>query len=218
MRLALEEDAGKLGDVTTLATYAAAMRAGACCHAILQQWQLFLPSWNSVVYSHASASACCCRVAPGTQATAAFVAKAAGVLAGLAVVDEVRPPGAAQPSPRCCTDNPVWRPGAPWKGLHKLRLPHAHLLMQSNNETDSSWRGPQVFAVVDPAVRVAWSAADGQRVAKGTTFGTLRGSALSILTAERVALNFMQRMSGVATATAAMVAAVQVPSRQLYLL
>jgi nicotinate-nucleotide pyrophosphorylase (carboxylating) len=63
---------------------------------------------------------------------------------------------------------------------------------------------------VDPSVRVAWSAADGQHVAKGTTFGMLHGSALSILTAERVALNFMQRMSGVATATAAMVAAVQV--------
>lgn len=61
-------------------------------------------------------------------------------------------------------------------------------------------------------MRVAWSAADGQRIAKGTTFGTLHGSALSILTAERVALNFMQRMSGVATATAAVVAAVQVGS------
>lgn len=68
----------------------------------------------------------------------------------------------------------------------------------------------QVFAVVDPTVQVAWSAADGQRVAKGTTFGTLKGSALSILTGERVALNFLQRMSGVATAMTAMVDAAKV--------
>jgi hypothetical protein len=44
------------------------------------------------VHSNASSFACCRRVAPGTQATAAFVAKADGVLAGLAVADEVTPP------------------------------------------------------------------------------------------------------------------------------
>jgi len=42
----------------------------------------------------------------------------------------------------------------------------------------------------------------------------VRGSARSILVAERIALNFMQRMSGIATATAAMVAAVKgLPTR-----
>mmetsp|Transcript_19499 Transcript_19499/g.58948 ORF Transcript_19499/g.58948 Transcript_19499/m.58948 type:complete len:331 (-) Transcript_19499:306-1298(-) len=113
VRAALEEDAGQLGDVTTLAT------------------------------------------APeGTQASAIFVAKADGVLAGLAVVD-------------------------------------------------------QTFAVVDPTVRVAWTAKDGDAVKKGKVFGTLEGSALSILTGERVALNFLQRMSGIATATAAMITAVK---------
>jgi hypothetical protein len=38
-------------------------------------------------------------------------------------------------------------------------------------------------------------------------FGVLKGSARSILVAERIALNFMQRMSGIASATSAMVAA-----------
>ena len=38
----------------------------------------------------------------------------------------------------------------------------------------------------------------------------MRGPARSLLTAERVALNFLQRMSGIATATRAMVDAVQV--------
>jgi hypothetical protein len=50
---------------------------------------------------------------------------------------------------------------------------------------------------------------DGDRIARGVEFGVLRGSARSILVAERIALNFMQRMSGIATATAAMVDAVK---------
>jgi nicotinate-nucleotide pyrophosphorylase (carboxylating) len=55
--------------------------------------------------------------------------------------------------------------------------------------------------------QVSWSAVDGQRVDAGTRFGTVRGPAASILVAERIALNFVQRMSGIATATAALVAA-----------
>ena len=48
-------------------------------------------------------------------------------------------------------------------------------------------------------------------MARGQEFGVVRGSARSILVAERVALNFMQRMSGIATATAEMVAAMSGP-------
>lgn len=50
--------------------------------------------------------------------------------------------------------------------------------------------------------------ADGDRVTHGDVFGEVAGDAASILVGERVALNFMQRMSGIATATAALVAAV----------
>jgi nicotinate-nucleotide pyrophosphorylase (carboxylating) len=67
-----------------------------------------------------------------------------------------------------------------------------------------------VFKTVDPGLRVEWTARDGDRVARGAKFGVLRGSAAAILVGERVALNFMQRMSGIATATAAMVEAVKV--------
>ena len=55
--------------------------------------------------------------------------------------------------------------------------------------------------------QVSWSAKDGDFVASGTQFGIVSGSARSILVAERVALNFMQRMSGIATATKQMVEA-----------
>lgn len=49
---------------------------------------------------------------------------------------------------------------------------------------------------------------DGDTVQRGVQFGVVSGSARSILTAERICLNFMQRMSGIATETAAMVAVV----------
>ncbi len=68
----------------------------------------------------------------------------------------------------------------------------------------------QVFELVDPELSVRWAQRDGDRVVKGAFFGEVRGSARSILTAERVALNFLQRMSGIATATHRMVDAVQV--------
>ena len=68
----------------------------------------------------------------------------------------------------------------------------------------------QVFSAVDPCLSVHWNGRDGARVAAGTKFGTVTGSARSILVAERIALNFMQRMGGIATATAEMVELIQV--------
>ena len=62
----------------------------------------------------------------------------------------------------------------------------------------------RVFAAVDPALTLAWTAADGDRLAAGTSFGEVAGAARSILVAERLALNLMQRMGGIATATRAM--------------
>lgn len=62
-----------------------------------------------------------------------------------------------------------------------------------------------VFEMVDPRVTIVWTAKDGERVTKGTYFGTVKGSARSLLVGERIALNLMQRMSGVATLTRTMV-------------
>ncbi|XP_022155361.1 nicotinate-nucleotide pyrophosphorylase [carboxylating], chloroplastic isoform X3 [Momordica charantia] len=61
-----------------------------------------------------------------------------------------------------------------------------------------------VFQEVDPSIRVEWSQKDGDYIHKGLQFGKVSGQARSILIAERVALNFMQRMSGIATLTKAM--------------
>ncbi len=60
----------------------------------------------------------------------------------------------------------------------------------------------RVFSKVDPELEVEILIADGSRVGAGALLIRVTGSARSILTAERTALNFLQRLSGVATLTA----------------
>ncbi len=57
----------------------------------------------------------------------------------------------------------------------------------------------RVFAQTDPAIKVRLLARDGDRVKKGAIVLRLEGPTGSILTAERTALNFLQRLSGIAT-------------------
>ncbi len=58
-----------------------------------------------------------------------------------------------------------------------------------------------VYRVLDPAVTVTATVQDGATLEAGQTFATLQGPAHSILGGERVALNFLQRLSGIATLT-----------------
>ena len=62
------------------------------------------------------------------------------------------------------------------------------------------------FRLVDPTLEVTVLRPDGSPCAPGDTLMTIRGSAASILSGERVALNFAGRLSGIATLTAAFVA------------
>lgn len=66
---------------------------------------------------------------------------------------------------------------------------------------------PRLFALLDGNVQVALHAEDGAHVPAGEKIATFSGSARSLLTGERVALNLVQQLSGVATLTAAFVAA-----------
>lgn len=59
----------------------------------------------------------------------------------------------------------------------------------------------EVFRQVDPRIRCVAKRRDGAEAATGDTLILLEGPARGILTAERVALNFMQRMTGIATLT-----------------
>jgi nicotinate-nucleotide pyrophosphorylase (carboxylating) len=59
----------------------------------------------------------------------------------------------------------------------------------------------RVFHLVDPELHVVWLQKEGDWVAAGTCLGHVTGRARSLLIAERLALNLLQRMSGIATAT-----------------
>ena len=59
----------------------------------------------------------------------------------------------------------------------------------------------EVFRQLDPAVHIIWQHQDGERVAAHAVLCTLQGSARSILSGERAALNFLQTLSATATAT-----------------
>ena len=67
----------------------------------------------------------------------------------------------------------------------------------------------RVFRKLDAEILFETEVDDGQEVAKGTVLARLTGPVASILTGERVALNFLQRLSGIATFTRAMVAQVR---------
>jgi nicotinate-nucleotide pyrophosphorylase (carboxylating) len=59
----------------------------------------------------------------------------------------------------------------------------------------------EAFRQMDPAVQIKMSRADGARCERGTEVAEVRGLAAALLTAERTALNFLQRLSGIATLT-----------------
>lgn len=65
------------------------------------------------------------------------------------------------------------------------------------------------FRLLDPEIVVAVARPDGSRVAPGDVIATISGPARGILTGERTALNFLCHLSGVASATAGIVAAIR---------
>jgi nicotinate-nucleotide pyrophosphorylase (carboxylating) len=65
------------------------------------------------------------------------------------------------------------------------------------------------FQLIDSAIEMRIERGDGATLAPGDVIATISGPARGILTAERVALNLLCRLSGIATATASVVAAVR---------
>jgi len=65
-----------------------------------------------------------------------------------------------------------------------------------------------VFRALDPRLGIDWSAADGERVGQGSVLCRIEGPARALLTGERTALNFLQTLSGTATAARRYVEAV----------
>ena len=59
----------------------------------------------------------------------------------------------------------------------------------------------QAFALIDNKIKFTVNKKDGSKVKKGSLIATLKGKAKNILIAERVALNFLSHISGIATKT-----------------
>lgn len=101
---------------------------------------------------------------------------------------------------------------APWGDLTvELAIPaEAHLdTVLAAREPGVFAGGPLVveaFRQVDPRIAVTELVPEGHVFATGTVLARISGPARAVLTAERVALNFSQRMSGIATLTAQYVA------------
>ncbi|HYP72839.1 MAG TPA: carboxylating nicotinate-nucleotide diphosphorylase, partial [Microbacterium sp.] len=103
---------------------------------------------------------------------------------------------------------------APWGDLTSEALIPAHAVATAELRAreDGVFSGGEVFAAAfaqtDPRIAVTLHVADGDRFAAGDALAAVTGPARGVLTAERIGLNFTQRMSGIATLTAAYVAAV----------
>lgn len=81
-------------------------------------------------------------------------------------------------------------------------LAEAHLVAREACVLAGVAVAAEVFRQVNPGLECEIRISDGSAVEAGTAVLVIKGSAQSILTAERTALNFIQRMSGVATVTA----------------
>ncbi len=59
----------------------------------------------------------------------------------------------------------------------------------------------RTFYQLDPEVKIKWELMDGSELVPGTVVARIKGAGRALLTGERVALNFLQRLSGIATFT-----------------
>ncbi|MDE2592164.1 MAG: carboxylating nicotinate-nucleotide diphosphorylase [Actinomycetales bacterium] len=100
---------------------------------------------------------------------------------------------------------------APWGDITSETLIPAHATATAvlNAREDGVFAGADVFAaafeLTDPSIEVDLLIADGEKFVAGQKLATISGPARGVLTAERIGLNFVQRMSGIATLTAAYV-------------
>ena len=85
---------------------------------------------------------------------------------------------------------------------------HARVVPRAKAVIAGPLTAAEVFRRVDPELKISVELTDGTGLLGGETILEVRGSARSILTAERVALNFLQRLSGIATLTREFVEAV----------
>ena len=84
-------------------------------------------------------------------------------------------------------------------------LVDAHIICRESAVLCGIAYASEAFAQLDQHIRVDWAVEDGQGLEPGQTICHIRGNARAIISAERVALNFLQTLSATATQTRALV-------------
>jgi nicotinate-nucleotide pyrophosphorylase (carboxylating) len=86
---------------------------------------------------------------------------------------------------------------------------NGHLLAKESSILAGTEVAAEVFRQVDPQIVVRILKSDGDRLVAGDVVMSVRGPTRTLLSAERTALNFLQRLSGIATLTSRFVKAVE---------
>ena len=130
-----------------------------------------------------------------------------------AALEFTRPPAALliEPQIRAALAEDLGRAGDVTSELTipAVQKAEARLMARKPGRVAGLIAAEMAFRLIDPALTFEVAAPDGSAVEAGILLATVGGPARAILTAERVALNFAGHLSGVATATAALVEAVK---------
>ena len=87
----------------------------------------------------------------------------------------------------------------------KEAIGSAQLLIKENGVLAGVEVAKRIYELYDPSLQITFLKQDGSNISPGEIAFIVKGSSQSILTTERLVLNFMQRMSGIATQTAKIV-------------
>lgn len=91
----------------------------------------------------------------------------------------------------------------------KRKFGMARLKAKQNLTLSASNLFEQTLLTEDPSVKIMWQFKDGQKISSGQNVCSIEGNMISLLRAERVALNFLGHFSGIATLTQKFTDAVQ---------
>lgn len=96
------------------------------------------------------------------------------------------------------------------KGLFQKPMPAlARIIGHDDLVVAGLWLAPEILNRLDPAIQTDCWVNEGQSIRAGTTLAQFKGEGRALLMGERVALNFLQRLCGIATLTARFVEAVR---------
>ena len=107
------------------------------------------------------------------------------------------------------TEDMAWHDLTAKATINQEQLGNASIIAKQNGVLSGCTIAKQVFTTMDESVQQTWHHTDGNHVLADTLIAEFSGNMRMLLSAERTALNFMQHLSGIATATSLFVDALQ---------